>query len=152
MSNKKGFSLLELVLAVALFSLGSFALASMIIDSGISTQTNTDRINSLLYTKEGIEAVFSIRDLNWSNLVDGEYYLDHSSGAWVLATTSNPADYIISDTKYRRAVGIISSSTALYLKEASVNVSWSQNSGRISSTTQNILLSNWQSIINYAGL
>jgi len=148
MSNKKGFSLLELVLAIALFSLGSFTLASMIIDSGISTQINTDRINSLLYTKEGVEAVFSIRDLNWSNLVEGEYYLDHSSGAWILATASEPTDYIISDTKYRRVVTIISSSTAPYIKGASVNVSWSQNSGRISSTTQSILLSNWQSITN----
>ena len=150
MKFKSGFSLLELVLAVAIFSFSSFALATMIIDSNISTRLSADRTDALLYAKEGVEAVRSIRDndwTSWASTADGNHGLSintvGSSSAWVFSGTSD-----LIDNKYTRTVNIATDSEVPTSKVVTVNIAWDLTPGRIASTTLLTIFSNWPDVIN----
>jgi prepilin-type N-terminal cleavage/methylation domain-containing protein len=150
MKLKSGFSLLELVLAVAIFSFSSFALATMIIDSNISTRLSADRTDALLYAKEGVEAVRSIRDndwTSWASTTEGNHGLSintvGSSSAWVFSGTSD-----LIDNKYTRTVNIATDSEVPTSKDVAVNIAWDLTPGRIASTTLLTIFSNWPDVIN----
>ena len=143
-----GFSLLELVLAIAIFSISSFAMATMLIDSNISTRLSLDRTDALNYAKEGMEAVRSIRDNNWSiwsALADGNYGLliDQSSSTWKFNGTSD-----LIDNKYTRTVNIATDPVISSSKDVSVNVAWNLTPSRLASTTLSSVFSNWISVVN----
>ncbi len=135
--NKRGFSLLELVLAIAIFSLGSVALATMLIDANLSTRLATDRTEALFYAKEGISAVRSLRDNSWASLTNGEHGLDNSSAPPFFSGSSDEID-----SKYTRVVTVseISSST----KNIAINISWDLTPARIASTTLETVLTDWK--------
>jgi prepilin-type N-terminal cleavage/methylation domain-containing protein len=149
--NKKkantGFSLLELVLAVAIFSLGSFAMATMLIDSNISTRLSTERTEALFHAKEGIEAVRSIRDNDWSDLVEGSAGLavDPNTSLWTLSGSS---DSIGDNDKYTRTVSISTDPENENLKNVSVNIAWNFTPSRIASTTLSTIFSDWIHVEN----
>jgi Tfp pilus assembly protein PilV len=146
--RSEGFSLLELVLAVAIFSFSSFALATMIIDSNISTRLSADRIDALLYAKEGVEAVRSIRDNDWTawaSTTNGNYGLsiNEASSTWGFSGTSD-----LIDNKYTRTVNIATDSDVPTSKDVTVNIAWDLTPGRIASTTLLTIFSNWPDVIN----
>ena len=147
--NKKGFSLLELVLAVAIFSFSSFALATMIIDSNISTRLSADRTEALLYAKEGVEAVRSIRDNDWATWVgtaDGNHGLMINSANSTWAFNTSDSDLI--NDKYTRTVNLATDPLVPTSRDVSVNISWNLTPGRIASTTLSTIFSNWPDVIN----
>jgi prepilin-type N-terminal cleavage/methylation domain-containing protein len=137
MNKMKGFSLLELILAIAIFSIGSVALATLLIDANLSTRLSGERTEALFYAKEGVEAVRSIRDSSWSDLTDGTYGLSNIDGAWALA-----ADPDLIDNKYTRSVEI--NETATSTKSINVSVVWNVNPGRTASTSLLTILTDWK--------
>ncbi len=138
LNNKtKGFSLLELILAIAIFSIGSFAIATMLIDANLGTKLSTERTEALLFAKEGIEATRSIRDNNWASLTNGVHGLSDSGGTWIFWSSSD-----LIDNKYTRAVTITEISTST--KNISVNVAWPLTPSRAASVTLETLFSNWR--------
>lgn len=139
-NNKKGFSLLELILAIAIFSLGSIAMATLLIDSNISTKIGSERTSALFYAREGAEAVRLIRDNSgWSSLIDGTYGVSNAGGDWSLAGDSD-----LIDDKYTRTIGIYDHPTYTLMKNIIVTVSWNVTSGRTATTTLNTMLGNWK--------
>jgi prepilin-type N-terminal cleavage/methylation domain-containing protein len=142
--ENKGFSLLELILAVAIFSLSSFALASMLIDSNISTKLNSERTEALFYAKEGLEAVRSIRNDDWDTFkdIDSTYGLNAYGGEWLLYEDSE-----LIDDKFTRTV-TIEDGTDETIKNISVNVAWDLTTTRVASTTLSTVFSNWISVEN----
>lgn len=135
--KNKGFSLLELILAITFFSLGSYAIATLLIDSNISTKLSIERTEALLYVKEGVEATKSIRNNNWSDLTDGNHGLDGSGGSWVFSSSS---DYI--NDKYTRVVGVTSIATST--KQVLVTVEWNLTPTRKSSVILETILTQWK--------
>jgi prepilin-type N-terminal cleavage/methylation domain-containing protein len=136
-NKKEGFSLLELILAIAIFSLGSVAMSTLLIDSNITTRLGTERTEALFYAKEGIEAVRSIRDNSWAGLEIGTHGLDNSGVAWAFSGALEEIN-----GKYTRTVEVSSVSTST--KNVSVNISWNITSGRTASTTLETVLTNWR--------
>jgi prepilin-type N-terminal cleavage/methylation domain-containing protein len=136
-NKKEGFSLLELILAIAIFSIGSVALATLLIDANLSTRLGGERTEALFYAKEGVEAVRSIRDNSWSDLTDGTYGLSNIDGAWALA-----ADPDLIDNKYTRSVEI--NETATSTKSINISVVWNVNPGRTASTSLLTILTDWK--------
>jgi prepilin-type N-terminal cleavage/methylation domain-containing protein len=139
-NKKAGFSLLELVLAIAIFSFSSFVLASLLIEANINTRFNTEKIEALTYAKEGIEAVEFIRNNNWSNIQVGEHGLLNEAGVW---SFSGSTDTI--ENKYIRKVTIterdpVSTST----KNILVNITWSLTPLRSVSVNLETVLANWK--------
>jgi prepilin-type N-terminal cleavage/methylation domain-containing protein len=94
-NNKKGFTLLEVIAAVFIFSIGILA-AYRIIPSIISNTTiNSSKTVAAYLAQEGIEIVRKIRDGNWLELNnDGITPLDEGLTACSSGCT---ADYTILD-------------------------------------------------------
>lgn len=140
MKLRRGFSLLELVLAIAIFSLGSIATATLLIDSNISTKLSLERTEALFYAKEGIEAVRSIRDNSFANLIDGVHGLISSStDQWEFTGDSD----LISD-QYTRTVNITTGEHGTSTKDVSVTIEWALNPARNSSVTLNTIFTDWK--------
>lgn len=140
-NKKRGFSLLELILAIAIFSLSSFAMATLLIDSSLSTQLSLDRTEALLYAKEGIEATRSIRDTDWLSLTDGNHGLDSTGSAW---TFSGNSDLI--DGKFNRTVGITTVSTST--KDIFITIQWAPTPAGTSTVVLRTFLTNWIHAVN----
>ena len=140
-NKKRGFSLLELILAIALFSLSSYAMATLLINSSLSTQLSLDRTEALLYAKEGVEATRSIRDTDWSSLTAGNHGLYSTGSVWTFSGSSD-----IIEGKYNRTVGIstVSSST----KNISVTIQWAPTPAGSSTITLQTVLTDWINAVN----
>lgn len=138
--NKKlGFSLLELVLAIAIFSLGSVAMATLIVDSNLSTRLSLERNEALFYAKEGVSAVMSIRNgVPWAEIVDGSYGVEYTADEW--AFTVDPD--VIND-KYTRTIDIMDSEIASSTKDVTVTIEWNLTPNKISEVVLNTLITNW---------
>ncbi len=132
----KGFSLLELILAVTIFSMSAYSLTALLIDSDISTRLNTEKIEALSYAKEGIVAVRSIRDNSWSDLGLGNHGLTND-GSWSFSDTQDTID-----DKYTRVVNV--SDIATSTKNISVTVTWNLTESRPASVVLNTVLTNWR--------
>jgi len=145
--NNKGFSLLELILAVAIFSLGSYAMATLLIDVNINTRYNTEKTEALFYAKEGLSATQSIRDKGWADFTTTEGSgLVVDSGGWIL--NGDASDLI--DNKYTRTVSIEEVDT--WLKKITSTISWPLTPTRTSSITLTTYLSDWKENITDGGV
>jgi len=137
--NKKnnGFSLLELILAIAIFSLSSIAMATLLIDSNISSRLSLEKTYALLYAKEGLEATRSIRDNNWLDLADGDHGLLNNGVTWVFSGSSD-----LIDDKYTRTITLTTVSTTT--KNVLINIDWSLTPSRLANVNLETILTNWK--------
>jgi len=143
-NNHRGFSLLELVLAIAVFSLSSYGIATVLIDANITTRFGTERIEALFYAKEGVEATRSIRDNNWSawsELADGDYGLINNNSLWSLSSTSNP----IIDDKYIRTINLTTQADG-QTKLVISTINWDLTPSRKVNVSLSTIFSNWANI------
>lgn len=90
-----GFSLVEVVLAVAIAVMFFLAIYEMILFANKITANSLRRVEALNFAQEGIEAVRTIRDKSWSvNLAgvvsDTNYYLAISEGKWTISQIPEP--------------------------------------------------------------
>src|SRR3989344_9380748 len=79
---KTGVSLVEVILAVALFALFATALLGLLFASYGSNFQALEKHKAGLYAQEGLEAVLSIRRQAWNLLVNGDHGLTSLAGFW----------------------------------------------------------------------
>ena len=94
-NKKSGFSLVEIVLAIAIAVMFFLAVYEMILFANKITANSLRRVEALNFAKEGIEAARTIRDKSWAaNLAavvnDTNYYLAISGGKWTISQTPAP--------------------------------------------------------------
>mgnify|MGYP001572188924 FL=1 len=135
-NSRRGFSLIEAVLAVSLFSLVLLALISAIVYGRESIALSGIRSRALLIAEEGQEAIRNLRDEKFSNLVDGTYGLATSSNQWVLSGTSDVTDIFTRQIQ----IGTINSHT----KIATTTVTWQPKEGRSGQITLTSYLTEWR--------
>ncbi len=92
--KQQGFSLVEIVLSIALFGLFATALIGLLFASLDSDVQAEEKEIAVQYAEEGIEAVWSIRREAFNQLESGEYGLDNSSGSWNFSGSSDLIDDI----------------------------------------------------------
>ena len=129
-----GFSLVEVILASAVFILLVTALVGAYLYGEQATALAGNRAQAVLLAQEGLEAVRNIRDSAFTSVADGAYGLSTAGNVWSLAGASDTSgiftrQIIISsvdpDNPDRRSV--------------TANVSWQQNpqrNGLVSLTTR----------------
>ncbi len=133
--NLRGFSTVEVVLALALISIIAVTLAGSL-SYGIFAQSQANLENKANFLlEEGIEAVTSIKDNSYSNLTNGTYGLGLSAGSWAFVGTSDSVD------GFTRAVQI--STIDAYTKQVTVTVSW-QNSSSSRAIDATVQLTSWE--------
>lgn len=140
--HQKGFSLVELLLAVALFGLvvvsfmGAFAVAKeSVFQAGNHTK-------AVFIAEEGLEAVRSIRDDDFSSLTPGTYGIATSSGSWEFSGSSDAVDIFTRQID----IGSIDGNH----RYATSTVSWTGLRGTQNSVVVATLFSNWQSLAGVA--
>ncbi len=116
--TKKAFSLIEIMLAIFIFTLFSVTVVYLSLDT-VSRVTQVELKNeAMLYAEEGMEAVRNIRDRDYLELVSGDYGLSFSSDTWsfVAAPETIDAYYqrtVLIEDVYRDGNGDIATEGAL---------------------------------------
>ncbi len=137
---KRGFLLVEVLLASSVFILFITAFSGAFYYGLQSSTLAGDRARAIMFAEEGQEAVRSIKNVNFTNLVDGTYGLVYSSSSWSFSGSSDISGI------FTRAVTITTIDASR--KSIAVTVTWQQTPARAGSVTTNSRLTNWKTIIN----
>ena len=92
MSNKQslaGFSMIELLIAIGVFTIIAGSLLISVFGGLKLQQKSSENIQAVYYAQEAAEAVEAIRNQGWDQLTLGVYGLNHDSGSWTLAGSSD---------------------------------------------------------------
>ena len=100
-SRRLGFSLVEVILAVALFGLFATALIGLLMNSYGSNLQAAEKDKANFYAQQGLEAVWSIRRQAWNFLVNGDHGVNTNAGYWQFIGTSD-----LLDDRYTRVVNV----------------------------------------------
>lgn len=134
--RQSGMSLVEALLAVAIFAVIATGVIGAIIYGQESTAVAGARERATKIAEEGIEAVRNIRDSGYSNLpVDGTYGLVVSGGVWTLLGASDVTDI------FTRTVTLATIDSRT--RGVTVNVAWTQTVQRPGNISVNTYLTDW---------
>ena len=133
---QRGFSLVEILLAVAVFVSIATALVTTLIYGQESTALAGARARAVFLAEEGLEATRNIRDANFTNLTNGTHGLAISSNQWNFAGSSDVADIFTRQ--------IVISAVDADRKQAISTVTWQQNAQRTGEVSLISYLTNWQ--------
>lgn len=134
--HKKGFSLVEIILAISIFALSVMGLVGAIIYGQQSSLLASHRAQAVFLANEGMEAVQNISAESFNNLVDGSFGLDILNNSYAFSGTPDTWDI------YERRITI--SNIDPNTKQIELQVSWSQNvfdDGEVVLTTY---ITNWK--------
>lgn len=139
-TNQAGFSIVEIVVASAVFSLIVTALFGALLYSNKSAETAGTRARAVFLAEEGLEAARNIRDENFDNLFDGIHGLAAFANQWHFSGMVND---IVDIFTRQIEISTVDSNT----KQIVSRVFWDvglMNKGSVSLTTR---LTNWQIIV-----
>jgi len=136
MHKQPGQSLLEVLIAIAVFVMGFVALSAVFIDSGVTNRDSVERSKGNRLALEGLEAVRSIRDRSFAEVTVGTKGLTTTGGQWYFSGTSDTYD------GYSRSIQI--SAPTADTRFVTSTVTWTSGSGLSAASTFVTVLSNWQ--------
>ncbi|MFH1047823.1 MAG: type II secretion system protein [Patescibacteria group bacterium] len=90
--REAGMSVLEVLLAIAIFGVLAASLMTMVWGSLVISGGAVERIRATLLAEEGLDAARSIRNIAWTELADGDHGLDKTGGLWQFAGASDSTD------------------------------------------------------------
>ena len=134
-TNKSGFSLVEVLLAVTLFATFIAIFMAALLYGQESSSLAGEKSRALIIAQEGLEAVRNIRDESYTNLIDGTYGLAVTDNQWTFSGTEDQTDV------YTRQV-IISAPDDI-TKSITVNVSWTRDGQQFGPVTLTSYLTDW---------
>lgn len=133
--KKRGFSLVEVLLSGAVFSLLVTALVGAYLYGEETTMLAGNRARAVFLAEEGLEATRNIRDSDFTNLSDGVHGLVISGGQWNFSGSSDV------DGIFTRSVTIAPVSSNR--KSVISTVSWQQNTERTGVVALSSYFTNW---------
>lgn len=140
--NQEGQSLIELIVAIGIFVISIASLLLLILNSYVSGRLALEMTKASFLAQEGIEAVRSIRDNSWDNLISGFHGLTISNGHWVFQGTFED----ISDQLREGKRIIIVEDLAQDRKKITSQVNWSFAKEKTQEIKLITYLTNWQKI------
>jgi len=150
-----GFSLLEIILAVAIFATFSTGIIGVVIQGLQLNRLSAEETIASQYASAGLEAVRSIKNQSYSLLADtAGTGLTNSTGVWAFSGANNLFD------KYTRTVSISTvqrdtdgnivqsgGTSDPSTKKATATVNWTVSGSRHNSISQSTYLTNWSAAI-----
>lgn len=157
-SHKKGFSLVEVILAAFIFTVFASGAIIAVISGHQANRLGEEETLANQYASEGIEAVRSIKNQNFTNLVNSAGTgLARVSGVWTFSGSNNQFG---PNNKYSRVISVAdvqrdvngnivtSGGTVDSLTKKIVStVSWSASAARANSVVLTTYLTNWRKAI-----
>ncbi len=149
--SKKGFSVLEIILAVALFSIFSTTAISFVLEA-MQSQSQAQQFESAVtLAEDGIEKTRAVRNVSFDDLIVGNNFgLQFSDGKWQLKADGDESGIyertLAIETVKRNGDGdiVTDGDEDLDMKKVVVNVSWKTESGQDVSTEMITYLSRWK--------
>lgn len=132
----RGFSLLEVLLAVSVFAILVTGLAGGLIFGQEATATAGLRARAIMLAEEGLEAARNIRDASYANLTSGTHGILISSNQWGFSGTSD-----VTDSFFTRQ--IVVSSVDINRKTLTSTVTWQQSPSRTGTVVLTTQMTNW---------
>jgi hypothetical protein len=155
LKSKSGTLLLEVLIVTFLFGVLGTGLIGSVVTSLRASKQGTEYVVASGYIKEGIEAVRSIRDQDWSEIINGTHGLSTGSGYYAFSGTSETIDSIYTRTitveDVTRLGSLIGDIFALGVfdantKKITVNVTWETLSGKIQNIDDVFYVTNWDNL------
>lgn len=150
--NQQGQSLIELLVAMAVFVLVVSSIMFLTLDAHLATRQGAERTQATFLAQEGVEAVTSIKNQGWKYLSTGDHGLDESGNLWQFSGTDNLIDKYTRQATveevYRDVNGdIVDSGGSLDLdtKKIISKVNWDFSPNRPSEVAVTSYLTNWRS-------
>jgi len=143
MEWQKGQSLIELLLAIAIFVIVVSSLTFLILDSYVSGRLAQEMTTASFLAEEGLEAARSIRDSGWSKLIADNYGLviSETENAWDF---SNPPEGTDVSDQLREGTRIITiEDIDSDRKKVTSQVTWQFAEGRSQEIKLVTYLTNW---------
>ncbi|MDD3862043.1 MAG: prepilin-type N-terminal cleavage/methylation domain-containing protein [Candidatus Gracilibacteria bacterium] len=150
--SKKGFSLVEILLAITIFSIFTVGITYLSLDTLHRDAKVVLSNEALLYAQEGMEATRNIRDKNYLWLTNGDKGLELIDGSWEFGLAPEDIDgfygrtITISDV-YRDEFGGIKEEGTIFdpdTKRVDVSVAWMQNGIIPKEVNLTEYMSNWR--------
>lgn len=139
MSNR-GQSLIELLVAVAIFGIASASLAFFILDSYSAGRLAKETTLADFLAQEGLEAVRSIRDNNFGDLTPGNHGLQILANRWVFQGTAEDIGADLTSGVRQITIENISADT----KRITSSVNWQFGPNRPGQVQLATYLTNWR--------
>ena len=131
----KGFSLVEILLTVSIFTMTILAIASFLSTNDNSLKYSSQYNEANYYLIQGLEAVKNISDNSYSGLNNGTYGLMESGSVWqLLGSSDNINGYI------RK---VIITSPDAFSKNVTTQIQWLNANNQIQTVSANLTLKNW---------
>jgi Tfp pilus assembly protein PilV len=92
MRQKSGLSLVEVLLALVIFTGTFMAITGLVIDAGKTMRQGSERTKAIMLAKEGLEAARSIRDDDFDNLTIGTHGIALAGNTWTFSGASDTQD------------------------------------------------------------
>lgn len=135
LNTKRGFSLIEVILASSIFILIVTAFSGAYLYGQESTVLAGNRARAVFLAEEGLEATRNIRDESFSNLIDGTYGLAISGNEWIFSGGSDINGVFTREIE----IGTIDSSR----KVVTSTISWQQNQQRTGLVALTTYFTDW---------
>ncbi len=136
----KGQSLIELLIAMAIFVLVISAITFLILDSYIAHRAGREVTLATFLAEEGLEAARSIRDNDWADLTDGSHGIATSVDGWVFQGTEED----ISNQLGEGIRKVIVESLDADRKKVQSQITWEFTEARLQEVILVTYLTNWQ--------
>jgi Tfp pilus assembly protein PilV len=130
-----GFSLVEVLLSVTLFTLFVLGLSGGLAYSMQSSEVTSYKAKALFLADEGLEAVRSIRNSSYDALVLGTHGLNSTGSSWAFDGTVETID------EYTRSIEITNVNSTT--KQVTSKVTWPATVGGSNTITTSVYLTNW---------
>lgn len=148
--NNKGLTIIEIILAITIFSIFSISIFYLSLDNITKENRSILGNEALLYAQEGIEATKYLRDKNFLLLQNGDHGLEIANNSWTFIPAPEEIDGFYQRTVtiedvFRDENGNIAQTGALDpdTKKVTSEVSWLEKEIIPKSVVLTTYLSNW---------
>lgn len=142
MSRQSGQSLIEVLVALAIFVLVISVLFALLGNSFLSSRQAQETSQALFLAEEGLEASRSLRDNNWDDLSSGSHGLVIADNHWIFQGTEEDLSSQLNQGKRQ----IMISDLEPERKLVSSRVWWQISPARNNEVILATVLSHWQKI------
>ncbi len=146
--NKKGLSIIEVIIATSIFVILVSAIVPLYIGGYDTSIRDTSKLQADMLVQQGLEAVRSIRDQNFSNLTNGDHGLTRAGGYWAFNGTQDTVGKFtrvvnVTDATRNAACALGGIKTDVYTKQVTVTVTWNYTTGSVGQESVKEYLANW---------
>ncbi len=155
-NNNRGQSVLEIIIAMAIFVLIASSMISLVLGGNTALEQGGEQTQAEYLAQEAIEAIRSIRDGAWNEIIYNQSAVATSNHKWVFSgegTDETIGQYTRTITfedvcrdNLNNIATCPASYTDIYTKKISVVIEWTVRQGITNSVEQTTYLTNWDSI------